>query len=498
MFRSPELSLFPLAARETISYASIMPVRRFVFIMLFVFAGAVAIGVAAPASAPHDLQLGKASVDITPRVGTPLAGYYYERPSEGIHDPLFAKAMVLQSDETKIALVQLDLISTSRWFVEDARRAIEQKTGIPASNILISATHAHTGPILALTSTRYDALGGTHPLAVEFAKTLPALIATSVSAANEHTVPVKISAGIGTEENLSFNRRYFMSDGTVGWNPGKLNPNIVKPAGPIDPDVALLYFESLTNAPVAAYVNFAIHLDIVGGRMISADAPTPLGQFLAEAKGTNFFTLFHNGTCGNINHVNTSIRRPQGGSQEAARVAAILAANVLKTIDLRATSFTNSLPLRVSSEIVELPLPKIASGAEQNARIVLEKDAGRGGVGRTGFLEVVDAFKVLDVAQRSGKPQQVEVQVFALGGEIAWVGLPGEIFVELGLAIKRASPFRYTFIAELANGSIGYIPNREAYSQGNYEVVSARCAEGSGEMLVDSALRQLRKLFRSQ
>ena len=74
--------------------------------------------------------------------------------------------------------------------------------------------------------------------------------------------------------------------------------------------------------------------------------------------------------------------------------------------------------------------------------------------------------------------------------------LPGEVFVELGLQIKNGSPFRQTVIAELANGSVGYIPNRAAYGQGNYEVVSARCAEGSGEKLVDSAIKQLREQYK--
>jgi hypothetical protein len=86
------------------------------------------------------------------------------------------------------------------------------------------------------------------------------------------------------------------------------------------------------------------------------------------------------------------------------------------------------------------------------------------------------------------------VQVIAFSDDLAIVALPGEIFVELGLAIKKASPFKYTFIAELANGSIGYIPNRSAYPEGNYEVVSARCATGSGEMLVDAAVKMLKEL----
>jgi hypothetical protein len=107
---------------------------------------------------------------------------------------------------------------------------------------------------------------------------------------------------------------------------------------------------------------------------------------------------------------------------------------------------------------------------------------------------MVKAYRVLDVAARDGRPLEVEVQVIALGDRIAWVSLPGEIFVELGLAIKKASPFPETLLAELANGSVGYVPDRPAYAQGNYEAVSARCAGGSGEMLVDTAVRLLREL----
>ncbi len=88
------------------------------------------------------------------------------------------------------------------------------------------------------------------------------------------------------------------------------------------------------------------------------------------------------------------------------------------------------------------------------------------------------------------------MQVVALGDQVAWVSLPGEIFVELGLAIKQDSPFKHTIVAELANGSIGYIPARRSYAQGNYEVVSARCAEGSGERLVDAAVGLLKALHR--
>jgi hypothetical protein len=114
------------------------------------------------------------------------------------------------------------------------------------------------------------------------------------------------------------------------------------------------------------------------------------------------------------------------------------------------------------------------------------------------FMEMVEAYRIADVEARDDGYINAEVQVITLGREVAWVSLPGEIFVQLGIAIKDASPFAVTSIHELANGSIGYVPTRQAYSQGNYEVISARCAEGSGEMLVDSAIKQLRAQFQGK
>ncbi len=101
------------------------------------------------------------------------------------------------------------------------------------------------------------------------------------------------------------------------------------------------------------------------------------------------------------------------------------------------------------------------------------------------------AFKVLELEEKRGQPVEAEVQVIALGREVAWVGLPGEIFVELGRAIKNASPFPYTIVAELANGAIGYVPDRRAYPQGAYEVISSRVAQGGGEALAETAVRLL-------
>ena len=454
------------------------------------FAPLLLLVAALPAPA-GELRFGAAAVPITPPVGTPMAGYYSARGAEGVHDDLYAKALVLEKDGARAALVALDLISTPRTLVEEARRAIEEATGIRGRDVMISATHTHTGPVLRGRGPREDALGATTDLARRYSDELPAKIVDAVRRAEGRLAPATVAVGHGHEASIAFNRRYHMKDGTVGWNPGKLNPNVLKPAGTIDPDVPVVYFESADRRPLATYVNYAVHLDNIGGLQLSADMPTTVSKLLAEAQGPDLVTVYTSGCCGDINHIDVRSAEPQKGFENAARMGIILAGEVLRTWPHLKPIAPGAL--RTRSATVQLPLPKVEPGDVDKARQVVARRRGPRST-QPSFLETVHAFKVLDVAAREGKPQEVEVQVVALGGDIAWVSLPGEIFVELGLEIKQDSPFPHTIIAELANGSIGYIPARRAYAQGNYEVVSARCAEGSGEMLVDTAVRLLKEL----
>ena len=451
----------------------------------------------APALSAAELTAGAAAVDITPPRGCPMAGYYSVRGAEGTHDPLFAKALVLEKDGVKVALVALDLIGTTRGLVEESRKQIEKETGIPGKHAMISATHSHTGPVLWDGSPRADVLGGGSQIAKDYIKELPAKIAEAVKKADAARKPARVSFAAGKEDGLAFNRRFHMEDGSVGWNPGKKNPKIVRPAGGTDPSVPVVFFETLDKQPkpIATYVNFAMHLDTVGGLYYSADYPYTLAKSLGAVWDDDMMTLFTTGTCGDINHINVSSDKPQKGHGEAARIGTRLAAEVLRTFDKLQPAADGSL--RVSNAMIELPLaPATADDVAAAKLVIADVQAGKKPAPK--FLDQVQAFKAMDVAARLGKPHAVEVQVIALGDDLAWVSLPGEIFVDLGSQIKRGSPFKQTMIAELANGSIGYVPTRVAYAQGNYEVVSARCAEGSGEKLVDEALKQLRSLFKKK
>lgn len=450
-------------------------------------------GVLWPTARAADLRAGAASVDITPPLGIPLAGYYHERGADGVLDPLQSKALVIESGGTRVALVVLDLISITRGVTDEARVGIETTTGIRADHVMVAATHAHTGPELAGRGRRSAELGAEKSPSVAYTESLPAKIVESVRLANERLEPAQLRAVKGRCEDLTFNRRYFMRDGTVGWNPGKRNPNIVLPAGPDDPEIGILLVEKPNAAgpaqSVATLINFAMHADTTGGSKLSADWPGALSRVLAGYHGPGHVALVTIGASGNLNHLDTAWEWPQGTPSEPHRIGTVLGAAVfLAYKDLVPIA---SGPLRARSAIVELALPDITPDQVEEARqtLAVTKD-DRG----ANFMRQVRAYRALDVAGREGRPHRVEVQAIAVGKDLAWVSLPGEVFGELGLAIKKRSPFPHTHVVTLANENIGYIPDRRSYAEGNYEPESARCAAGSGERLVETAVALLTAL----
>ena len=447
-----------------------------------------------PATIPASpLRVGAAAEVITPAPGMPMSGFNSTRTVQAVDDDLYAKALVFERDGVRVAMVVCDLITMSRPVAEEARRLIAERPGIPADHVMISATHTHTGPLLSRKASdgskeaedagdRVDA----------YVKSLPERIAEAVRKADANLAPARAHVGRGQEPRLSFNRRYFMKDGAVGWNPGKLNPNTDRPAGPVDPDVPVVYFESADKAalPIATHVSFAMHPDTRHGESISADYPGRLADILARVKGPEMITLFATGACGDINHVNVNFRGGQISARESARLGMILAGEVLKTYG-RLTQVPAG-PIRVRSEVMSLPLPEFKPEEVERARETVRKPPTTTRVS----MDHVHALKVLDVVGRQGKPLDAEVQVIALGDDVVWVALPGEMFVELGLELKKRSPFKHTIIVELANGSVGYIPTQRAFAEGSYEPLAARCAPGSGEAIVECAVRLLTELKR--
>ena len=444
-------------------------------------------------TAPESMvRVGFSKVDITPTRPTAMAGYYHERLSTATHDPLWCRTTVLEVGDSRVALVSLDLIRSTQWITEETQRLVAEKgmselQGKNFAGILISATHSHTGPVIFNSDSKISfSKGSTNNNVERYTSDLPALICKSVIDAYKAAEPMSVQVAVGEEKNLAFNRRFFMNDGTVGWNPGKLNPRIVREAGPTDDGLPVVVFRDEKKVLRGILCNFSIHLDTVGGTSWSADMPYQLIQSLESVYGPACHIQYSTGCCGDVNHLDVRTPLPQSGHGEAARIGNRLAAAVTRTV--REARTVEAKKLIATSERVSLPLTSFT--AEE---LAWAKEIGEKATTPTppSFGDMVKGFRILDVEHRQGRPWEVDIHVISLGDKIAFVSQPGEIFVQLGLMIKDGSPFEVTSVHELANGFVGYVPTRQAYPQGAYEVVSARVDAGSGEMMVESALKQL-------
>lgn len=454
----------------------------------------VLLGISSAASAA-DLAAGVAVTDITPLLGYRMCGYFHERQNTGTHDPLHAKALVLQQGRESAALVFCDIIGLSPDVARQAREVAAEKTGIPFSHILIAATHSHTGPLYfgAIRKLLHDqavAKNGHDPCEkVDYPAILARRIADAVVKAKANLRPIGLNVGVASETRLAFNRRWHMKDGTVRFNPGSLNPNMVRPAGPIDPDIGVLLIrDTAKDRPFAALTVFALHLDTVGGTEYSGDFPHYLEESLRKDLGADFVSFFGNGTCGDINHVDFTKKRRPGGQVEAKRIGTALAETVKAELPKLKPLKTPSLAVR--STTLQVPMQRYSPDRVAKAKADMPKTVTT----ELPFLQRVEIYKIVAVDMRGGSTLPMEVQVFRIANDLAIVGLPGEFFVDLGLAIKKASPFKTTMVVELCNDTPGYVPTEKAFKEGSYETVNSRIAPGGGETLVAAATRLLKEL----
>ena len=346
-------------------------------ILLFAWSVSAAVG---------EFRVGAAAIVITPPNGTPMAGYYRKRLSEGTLDDLYSKAVVLERDGVKAAVVVCDILTLPRHTIETARKLIEQQTGIRGENVMIAATHSHTSPVVSGENTRDKLDGGNTDPALKFTENLPKLIAQSVAEANRKLAPARGSATSAYEDGVSFNRRFWMRDGSVSWNPPKQDRNIIRPAGPIDPEVGFLYFDTFEAKPISSVVNFALHSDTTGGQKFSADYMGHLSRLLAETKGREMLTLFALGACGNINHRDMNWADNQKGVPESFRIATSLAGAINRSWAKLQPFDTSKIQIR--SEIVKLPTAPITGEDIAKANEVLNRLTDP----KTTFLEQVKAW----------------------------------------------------------------------------------------------------------
>jgi hypothetical protein len=304
---------------------------------------------------------------------------------------------------------------------------------------------------------------------------------------------VTLSVATATQPGIAFNRRFHMKDGTVQFNPGKRNPNIVKAAGPVDTDLPILLARNAeTDRPVASLTAFAMHVATFWKNdQFGADFPAVLQTELRRKHGPDFVSVFGEGAAGDVNHFDVSTELPHDGATEPIRIGAALARTVLDSEPSLESVADPALAVR--SAKIRAPVLDVTS--EQIARA--EEVLGGRLTPTPAFKLQVEAYRVLNTRQirtQHGETFPMEVQAFRLGDNVAIVTLPHEVFTELGMAIKKASPFAHTFVITIANEVDWYVPTRKAFAEGSYEVETCPLKPGCGELLVATATKLLRDL----
>jgi neutral ceramidase len=453
---------------------------------------------------PFKIGIGLANI-------TPPVGYaHYQGVSTGIRDTLYAKALVFRQGDQQGALLICNVIGIPRSLSQHVRQQVAKETGIPFQNISIAATHTHTGPSFNEPLQAYMEHEAAGKLSPEDQKGYIAFLiqgmTEAIAAANKNVQEAVMKSGVGHALSISFNRRYLMTDGRVIMNPGRMNPDVVCPAGPIDPDVHFVLFRSADQADYRASLSvFASHY-ARGIDEFSADYPSYLEQNLKATFGEQLVSVFGTGTCGNINTIDVSRNTdaPEGTPDSTEWVSIVGKKITDAILEALPDREQRNPDFAVASKVLHLPLQDYTE--EELAWAMRGRDDTTQLYPERAWVNNFRRGKILSLSkirQReaiappvSGEPWTlpVEIHVFRLDEQTAIVTLPGEIFVEHGLAIKKHSPFTNTMIIELANASVGYIPTRLAFSQGDYEAINSRLAPGSGEKMVEETIVLLNEL----
>jgi neutral ceramidase len=430
------------------------------------------------------IQCGLYEAVITPPIGSSIPGHSEERKVTGVKDELYVKAFVVESEGQIAALVVVDALYVLHADVQRIRERIHQWTSITPDQVMVSATHTHTGPPIR---PGFD--GSNHSSYRDY---LVERSADAVIMAYRGRQPVRIGYGIGQVEDIAFNRRFFMKDGTVRTNPGFLLPELDRPAGPTDPEVLVVRIDTLDGRALGVITNFACHTDTMEGfeTLISADFPGELSRTLKKLLGPDVVSMFVLGACGNINHYDFS--KPKSIASDHYRIMGkILAGEVFKVRErMKLTDMHERFEIGISQLFFPLAYRMPTEEEVTEARRVMDSE-------KSLHKELYFAEHLLQMLVDPDKIAQVELQAFKLG-ELSIAGFPGEIFTEFGLAIKQNAPSRYTMINTLCNGSIqGYVCTKEAYVQGGYEPKlkrTHRIPSGAGDSFVDHMLQMLHQL----
>lgn len=420
-------------------------------------------------------QVGFAERDISPDIGMEQPGGYGKGFHRSFHDPCKVRAAVFGEGEQRVAILGMDALFVPRHLVLACRQEIEQKCGIPANSIMIAASHSHSsGPLGMVQPGQFDhASEFVQELAYKKSSTADPVymdrvqkaIVEAICEADEKRAGLHVGFGSGIEDKVSFNRRFRMKNGLTYTHPGKGNPDIVEPAGPIDPEVGVVAAWNDAGELVGCIVNFACHATTNPGG-ISANYVYYLENVIRGAMGDDVVVVFTAGASGDITQVNNLSPYDSPKPEQWARmVGGCVGAEALKVMYLMET--TQDFPVAARNKVLKIARRAPRPERVQEALAMLQDPAAPGdSTERTFAKETL----MLDALLQVEPIADVEVQAVQVG-PVVFVSNPAEYFCQYGLDIKQGSDFPLTFPVSLANGTSGYVPTEEALGPhgGGYE-----------------------------
>lgn len=444
------------------------------------------------------LLAGAAAVDITPDAWPlPMVGSFNYRPASSAHDPLHSRAVVLRSGDETIAIAVVDSCYIPRPTLDEAKARVERAIDLETDRILVAATHTHSAPppapglgLRGLEPERHDRNEE------RYSERLIQGIASSIVEAHARLEPAEIGSGTASLPDQVFNRRWFMKEGTVPpdpfggttdrvrMNPGFANPGLLEPAGPIDPEIVAVSVRSVSGKPLALLANYSLHY--VGGipaGQVSADYFGEFARAIGDRLGTGkeFVGILSNGTSGDINNLDFSKPRARKEPFEQVRhVASKVADAVIGSYSSIEHVSEASIDMAQTELVLarRKPSPEILTQSRQLLSSPAASATAR---------QLIYAQRAVDLHEG---PDEVGVLLQGIRiGEIGIAALPFETFAETGLAIKRQSPMRTTFVIELANGAQKYLPTPEHRELGGYETwLGTNVVEKQASVRVESEL----------
>lgn len=439
----------------------------------------------------NTLRVGFSRVNITPPLGIGLDGSWRKRPMEGVLDELEANCVCFACEEIRVAMISVDHLGVRYRVIDKVREEVKKVTGIPADAVYIHCTHTHTGPFVnekpatELEQLYYD----------QFCSKL----VDSVVLALQALKPARMGYAVSYAHDVAFVRRYLTKSGEVLTNPEDNDPEIIGHAGEADERVNVLRFDREEDTVIL--VNFGNHPDTIGGKLVSADWPGFVRKYTERAiPGTK--CLFFNGVQGDVNHDNyfhEEWETLNGYDYKIAqRIGRVVAGSVLQAfdkvhyVDVDSLKYIHRAVMAPTNrpKPEEVPEAKLLYGMRLAGATMKQILPDVEGMMRVTILS--EAKRIVELADG---PDLYPVHLTGVSvGPVAFIGIPGEPFTEIGLSLKDTDDWALVLPTCATNGYEGYFSMADGFGGGGYEVRCSRFKAGIGELICKEGKKLLKEL----